>query len=88
MRATSPARPRCIIAAESSHTAVAQRLIERGADVNLTGRSGVSPVAAAAYAGNDAIVEALLAHGADDRAPDETGKPPVVYAAAAARSTS
>jgi hypothetical protein len=51
----------------------------------VTTRSGVSPVAAAAYAGNDAIVEALLAHGADERASDETGKPPIVYAAAGAR---
>ena len=62
-----------------------QRLIERGADVNLTGRSGVSPVAAAAYAGRDPIVEVLLARGADGRAPDDTGKPPVIYAAASAQ---
>src|ERR1035437_1606058 len=44
---------------------IVQRLIERGADINLAGRSGVSPVAAAAYVGNDAIIEALLARGAD-----------------------
>src|SRR6266852_2140935 len=72
-------------AAEGGHTPVAQRLIERGADVKLAGRSRISPVAAAAYAGNDAIVEALLAAGADPRAPDETGKPPIVYAAAGAQ---
>src|ERR1700722_12496528 len=59
--------------------------MERGADVKLTGRSGISPIAAAAYAGNDIIVEALLAHGADERLPDETGKPPIIYAAAGAR---
>ena len=63
----------------------ATHLIERGADVKLTGRSGIAPVAAAAYAGSDAIVEMLLAHGADERALDETGKPPIVYAAARAR---
>src|SRR5206468_12524061 len=62
-----------------------QRLMERGADVKLTGRSGLSPVAAAAYAGNDTIVDILISHGADERAPDETGKPPVVYAAARAK---
>src|SRR5206468_9817473 len=61
------------------------RLMERGANVKLTGRSGISPVAAAAYAGSDAIVGALLAHGADERAPDDTGKTPIVYAAARAR---
>ena len=64
---------------------IAQRLIERGADVRLTGRSGISPIAAAAYTGNDIIFDALLAHGADERAPDDTGKPPIVYAAAGAR---
>ena len=56
---------------------------ERGADVRLTGRSGISPVAAAAYGGHDAIVEMLLAHGADEHVPDETGKPPIIYAAGA-----
>jgi uncharacterized protein len=64
---------------------VAQRLMERGADVKFTGRSGISLIAAAAYAGSDAIVEALLARGADERGPDDTGKPPIVYAAAGAR---
>ena len=86
MRVTSTARPLAVLsAAEGSHASVVQRLIERGADVNLTGRSGVSPVAAAAYAGRDSIVGMLLAHGADGHAPDDTGKPPVVYAAASAR---
>jgi ankyrin repeat protein len=69
----------------TNHTPVAQRLIDRGADVNLAGRSNVTPVSAASYRGNDAIVESLLAHGADDRAPDQTGKTPIVYAAASAR---
>ena len=69
-------------AAEGGHVLAAQRLMERGADVKFTGRSGISLVAAAAYAGSDAIVEALLAHGADERMPDDTGKPPIVYAAA------
>ena len=73
------------MAAEGSHILIAQRLIERGADVKLGGRSGISPIAAAAYAGNDIIFDALLAHGADERAPDDTGKPPIVYAAAGAR---
>ncbi|HEY4738263.1 MAG TPA: ankyrin repeat domain-containing protein, partial [Xanthobacteraceae bacterium] len=72
-------------AAERGRVEVARRLIERGADVNLTGRTGISPVAASAYAGSDAIVEMLLAHGADGRAADETGKPPIVYAAARAK---
>ena len=88
MRVISPAPPRSILLLNGGHTAVAQRLIERGADVNLTGRSGITPVAAAAYAGSDAIVEALLAHGADERAPDQTGKLPLIYAAAGGDSIS
>src|SRR5581483_7527027 len=72
-------------AAEGGHAAIVRRLIERGADVNLTGRSGVSPVSAAAYAGSDEIVEALLARGADGRVADDTGKTPAVYAAAHAQ---
>ena len=55
------------------------------AAVPIAGRSGVSPVSAAAYAGSDPIVEALLARGADGRVADDTGKPPVVYAAASAQ---
>ena len=41
--------------------AIAQRLIERGADVTLSGRSGITPISAAAYAGNEIIFDALLA---------------------------
>ena len=85
MHAISPAPPHCILPPKAAISRSRNGLIERGADVKLTGRSGISPIAAAAYAGNDVIVEALLAHGADERAPDETGKPPIIYAAAGAR---
>ncbi len=50
--------------------------------LDLKGRSGTSPVAAAAFAGRTQIVKMLLAHGADGRTPDDTGKPPIIYAAA------
>ena len=66
----------------SGNLTFAPATIDRGADVNLTGRSGASPVAAAAYAGRHMVVKMLLARGADGRKPDATGKPPVVYAAA------
>ena len=72
-------------AAERGDVAIVQRLIDRGANVNLAGRSGASPVAAAAYGGNDMVVKMLLARGADGRKPDDTGKPPIVYAAAGGR---
>ena len=57
-------------------------LLDKGADPNLTGRSGLTPVIAAAFKGNDRIVEALLAHGADPNVRDTTGKTALVYAAA------
>jgi ankyrin repeat protein len=59
-----------------------QRLIDRGADASLKGRSGISPVAAAAFAGRASLVQLLLAHGGDALAPDDTGKTPIIYAAA------
>ena len=52
-----------------------------GADPNLTGRSGLTPLIAAAFKGNDRIVETLLAHGADPKVRDTTGKTAIVYAA-------
>ena len=48
----------------------------------MPGRSGLTPLIAAAFKGNDRIVEDLLAHGADANARDKTGKAAMVYAAA------
>ena len=57
-------------------------LLAKGADPNLAGRSGLTPLIAAAFKGNDRIVEALLARGADANVRDATGKAAMVYAAA------
>jgi ankyrin repeat protein len=57
-------------------------LLAKGADPNLTGRSDLPPLAAAAYHGNDQIAAELLAHGARPDAADTTGKTPIIYAAA------
>ena len=62
------------------HSTVAL-LLDKGADPNLTGRSGLTPLMAAAFKGNDRIVETLLAHGADANVRDTTGKTAMVYAA-------
>jgi hypothetical protein len=62
--------------------AVARELIQCGADVNLTGRSDLSPLAVAAFNRDDALVGLLLAAGAEATAMDKTGKTPIVYAAA------
>ena len=51
------------------------------ADPNLPGRSGVTPLAAAAFKGNGRIVDQLIASGADPDAVDATGKAAMTYAA-------
>ncbi len=53
----------------------------RGADVNLPGRSDISPLAAAAFMGSEPIAAFLIDHGADLNAIDKTQKAPIVYAA-------
>src|SRR6202030_762112 len=55
--------------------------LAKGADPNVPGRKGVTPLIAAAFKGNDRIVEILLAHGANVKTIDETGKSAMVYAA-------
>jgi uncharacterized protein len=69
-------------AVESERPTTVAALLNRGADPNLTGRSDVSPLAAAAFRGNDRIVELLLARGAAADHVDATGKSPIVYASA------
>jgi len=56
--------------------------LAKGANPNIPGRKGVTPLIAAAFKGNDRIFETLLGHGADVNAIDETGKSAMVYAAA------
>ncbi len=69
-------------AAEAERPTTVAALLAKGADPNLTGRSDVSPLAAAAFRGNDRIVELLLSRGADPDHVDATGKTPLIYAAA------
>ena len=74
------------VAIERHHPNAAVLLIERGADPNVPGRSGATPLAAAAFGGEEDSVAALLAHHADPKVPDRTGKAPIVYAAARGRA--
>lgn len=69
------------IAIEEERRAVAELLLDAGANPNLPGRSGIAPLSAAAYTGNAKLVAALLAKGADTRIVDATGKSAIVYAA-------
>ena len=67
-------------AAENGRMAVVRLLVEAGANVNLPGRSDVSPVAAGAFMGSEPIVRYLIEKGADLNGIDKTGKGPLVYA--------
>jgi len=69
-------------AAEGEKHSTVALLLGKGADPNMPGRKGVTPLIAAAFKGNDRIFEQLLAAGAAPDARDETGKSAMVYAAA------
>jgi len=69
-------------AAEHQKPSTVTLLLAKDADPNLTGRSGLTALIAAAFAGNDRIVEELMAHGADPNVRDTTGKAAMTYAAA------
>ena len=59
----------------------AQTLLTAGADVNEAAVNGVTPLMAAAYAGNVDMTRALLARGADPLPVDRIGKNAMTYAA-------
>jgi ankyrin repeat protein len=56
-------------AAAAGHTEIVELLIRAGANVNLSDRSGFTPIASAAYAGYGDIVRRLIDAGADIQAP-------------------
>ena len=61
---------------------IARRMIEAGTDVNLAAVNGITPLMAAAHAGQTEVVGSLLAKGADDlHAVDRLKKNAMTYAA-------
>ena len=81
MRRVSRAPRRCIRRQRTAGFPVVQLLIDRGANVNLPGRSGITPLSAAAYMGSVPIVELFIAKGVDPKTADGTGKSAIIYAA-------
>ncbi|KAJ1472114.1 ankyrin repeat-containing domain protein, partial [Baffinella frigidus] len=61
------------IAASAGYDALAQILLDEGANVNAVTKLGVMPLHRAAQNGNDAVIEILLSHGADCRARTNCG---------------
>jgi len=68
------------IASHSDRLPIAKMLIEHGADVNLSDRSGRSTLDIAILYGQVPIVKLLLDHGARINAPDREGHRPLSYA--------
>ena len=59
---------------------LAESLVERGADPNLTDARGTSPLKHAISYGRKEMVEILLQNGADPNAKDDEGATPLIHA--------
>ena len=70
-----------LLAALAGRSAVARRLLDAGAEVNVANDQGETPLTAAAFSRNAELGEWLLARGAKPDVTDRTGKGPMVYAA-------
>lgn len=72
--------PALIQAAGNGHMNVVLFLLENGADVNVRGRDGLTPLMLASDAGHLEIVRVLLNNGADVNAVNSSGETALTYA--------
>jgi len=70
-----------VIVLKKERADLATLLLDAGADVNQAAVNGITPLMAAAFAGQDAIVKRLLKDGANPRAVDRLQKNAMIYAA-------
>jgi len=75
-----------IMALQNERPALAMDMVNAGTDVNLAAVNGVSPLMAAAHAGQTDLVRVLLAKGADIAAVDRLKKNAMTYAAGQGRT--
>jgi ankyrin repeat protein len=75
-----------VIALQNDRPALAMDMVKAGTDVNLAAVNGVTPLMAAAHAGQTDIVRVLLAKGADIAAVDRLKKNAMTYAAGQGRT--
>jgi uncharacterized protein len=80
-RGISPVRTALYLAAESERPATVSLLLARDASPDIPGRSGLTPLAVAAFKGNDRIAEQLFARHVDPNVPDEAGRTAMTHAA-------
>jgi ankyrin repeat protein len=69
----SPLQPEFFRAAQIGDNAAVKSFLDKGADVNLRGPDGATPVMEASYAGHLETVKLLLQHGADLSAKKKDG---------------
>jgi len=62
-----------VAAGWGGHREAIQYLLDRGADVNKTGKFGATPLMMAAYSGSDESIEVLLLRGAKLNTTDRNG---------------
>lgn len=71
---------------QGTHEAFTRLLVDNGADVNLSGSNGRTPLSLAAERSNDHIIMMLLEKGAAVEAKDNTGRTPLSWAAGSSRN--
>ena len=80
-------RPALLAACDDGDIVKAKALIEAGADVNLAGRSGMTPLGIAAANNRPELITLLIASGAAKTAPAEGGKAPLLWAVSLQRTS-
>lgn len=65
LKATQKSDPLIVMACQHEHLEIISLLLEKGADINETGRDGTTALMAAVRTGKPEIVRCLLDHGAD-----------------------
>jgi hypothetical protein len=86
-RATQTRNSPLYYAARYGHVAIAEMLVERGADVNLACHDGLTPLMAAAMADRLDVATFLIGRGANVRMTDNYSRGPLILAAMAGSLT-
>ena len=73
--------PPLVVAIRNNDAPMIKKLLEMGADVNMSYGGGSTPMSTAIWTGNTAAIELLLEHGVDVNKPGVFGRTPLIEAA-------